>query len=142
MPPKMHRSPFLPHRLTLLALLVACAGAHAQTCSFRSAGSAINFPALDPSAATTATAFMDVDVRCVPGSLSPTFTFSGANGNAPLRMKHATQSAYIPYTVSPTRISGQGANETWRVTGTVLGANYENAPVGNYTDILSATITP
>lgn len=132
----------MPHRLVPLAMFIVCAGAQAQSCTFRSAGSAINFPALDPSAATTATAFMDVRVRCVPGSLSPTFAFSGANGSAPLRMKHTTQNVFIAYTATAALISGSGVNETWRITGTVLGVNYQNARVGNYTDILSATITP
>jgi hypothetical protein len=115
---------------------------HAQNCTFRTAGSPINFPALNPSAPTTVTASMNVRVRCTPASLSPTWGFSGANGSAPLRMKHATQSAYIPYTITATFVSGSGANENWRITGTLLGANYVNARVGAYSDILTATVTP
>jgi hypothetical protein len=57
-------------------------------------------------------------------------------------MKHATQNAFIPYTVATAVVSGGGSTKTWRVTGTVLGANYQNALVGPYSDILSATITP
>ncbi len=56
-------------------------------------------------------------------------------------MRHATQNAFIPYTIDATRLGG-GANEQWRITGTVLGANYANATVGSYSDILTATVTP
>jgi hypothetical protein len=33
-------------------------------------------------------------------------------------------------------------NQNWRVTATVLGTDYQNALVGNYSDTLTATITP
>jgi len=56
-------------------------------------------------------------------------------------MKHSTQNAYIPYTVATTNLGG-GATRTWRITGTVLAANYQNARVGTYSDILTATILP
>jgi hypothetical protein len=56
-------------------------------------------------------------------------------------MKHTTQNAYIPYTVAATT-SGSGSTRTWRITGTVLAANYQNALVGPYSDILSATVLP
>lgn len=127
--------------LVVAALACACFPAYAQTCTFSSTGTALTFPTLDPSAAATATATMDVVVRCIPASITPTWAFSGANGSAPLRMRHATQNAFIPYTIDATRLGG-GANEQWRITGTVLGANYANATVGSYSDILTATVTP
>jgi len=127
--------------LLAAALLVAWSGAHGQICRFVSTGSAINFPALDPSVPATLTAFMDIQVFCLPTSVSPTWGFSGANGSAPLRMKHATQNAFIPYTVATTNLGG-GFIKTWRITGTVLAANYQNALVGSYSDLLSATILP
>lgn len=128
--------------LLAVVLLAACAGAQGQNCTFRTAGSPINFPLLDPSNAVTVTAYMDIRVRCTPAAVSPTWGFSGANGSAPLRMKHASQNVYIPYTVAPTLLSSSGAREDWRITGTVLGANYQNARVGSYSDILSATVLP
>jgi hypothetical protein len=127
--------------LLAAALLVAWSAAHGQSCTFRSTGSPINFPALDPSVSATLTAFMDIQVRCNPGNVSSTWQFSGVNGSAPLRMKHTTQNAYIPYTVAATT-SGSGSTRTWRITGTVLAANYQNALVGPYSDILSATVLP
>ena len=127
--------------LLMGALLAASVAAHGQNCTFRTVGSALNFPSLDPSAAGTVTAFMDVNVKCVPAILSPTWSFSGANGSAPLQMKHSAQNVYIPYTITTTFIGGN-VNETWRISGTILGVNYQNAWVGSYTDILTATVTP
>lgn len=123
-------------------LLVAGFAAHGQTCTFSSAGGALNFPSLDQSNPVTVTAFIIIDVKCVPAGVSPTWTFSGANGSAPLRMKHTALAAFIPYTIAPTFVSGGGAVETWRITGTILGANYQNAPIGSYSDILTATVLP
>ena len=134
-------SPSKLRPLLAAALLVAGSAAHGQNCSFTTTGSAINFPPLDPSVSATLTGFMDIDVRCIPANVSVTWVFSGANGSAPLRMKHGTQNAYIPYTVAATT-TGSGSNKTWRITGTVLAANYQNALVGPYSDILSATVLP
>lgn len=127
--------------LLTAVVLVGWSAAHGQSCTFRSAGSPINFPALNPSVAATLTASMDIRVRCIPASLNPTWGFTGTNGNAPLRMKHSTQNVYIPYTVATTNLGG-GNTKTWRITGTVLAANYQNARVGTYSDILTATILP
>jgi hypothetical protein len=134
------RLPLSP--LLFAALLAVCGNAHGQNCSFASAGTAINFPPLDPSVPATLTGFMDIKVKCTNANIVPTWTFSGANGNTPLRMKHVTQNAYIPYTVTATLAGGSGSTKTWRLTGTVLGANYQNALVGPYSDILSATVLP
>lgn len=115
----------------------------AQSCTFNGGVSSIGFGSLDPSVATTRTAFTDVKVKCNPASgTTPTWQFSGANGNAPLRMKHSTQSAFIPYSVAPSFQGNSGVNQNWRVTATVLGTDYQNALVGSYSDTLTATITP
>ena len=128
--------------LLFAALLAVCGSAHADSCNFTSVGTAINFPPLDPSVSATLTAFMDIQVKCTNATNVPAWTFSGANGDTPLRMKHFTQNAYIPYTVAVNLAGGTGSTKTWRITGTVLGANYQNALVGSYSDILSATILP
>ncbi len=129
-------------RLLFAAALVSGGTCFAQNCVFRSGSSTLSFPTLDPSVASTATAISTVVVRCTPTSVSPTWSFAGANGSAPLRMKHATTANYIPYTIVPSFQSSSGANETWRLTGTVLGANYQNARVGDYSDIVTATVFP
>jgi len=143
----MTRQNRLLPRLTLTPLLFAAllavgTNAQADSCAFASAGTAINFPPLDPSVSATLTAFMDIQVKCSSANNVPTWGFSGANGDTPLRMKHATQNAYIPYTVAANLVGGTGSTKTWRVTGQVLGANYQNALIGPYSDILTATVLP
>jgi spore coat protein U-like protein len=123
------------------ALLIASPVARAD-CTFNSAGGTIAFGSLDPSVANTRTAFVNLSIKCTPAGTTPTWSFSGDNGNAPLQMKHSTQNAFIPYSVATSLQSSSGSNQTWRVTGTVLGTNYQNALVGAYSDRLTATITP
>ncbi len=124
------------------ALVLACSATSGQNCTFRTAGGPINFPVLDQSMPVTVAAFTTVVVRCTPTAVSPAWSFSGANGNAPLRMKHSTLNEYIPYTILPVFMGASGSNETWRITSTVLGVNYENATIGSYSDVLSATVLP
>ena len=117
--------------------------ASAQSCTFNGSGGSIGFGSLDPSVATTATAFIDLKVKCTPASgTTPTWQFTGSNGNAPLRLKHSSQNAFIPYSVAASFQGNTGVNQNWRVTATILGANYQNALVGSYSDILTATVLP
>ena len=132
-------------RIALVVLLLLGAPAlHAQTCTFSSLPSGITFAALDPSAASTQTAFANVQIKCIPASIGivPGFSFTGLYGSAPLRMKHAVQTSFIPYTVAPSRISVSGSTQEWRLTATVLGADYTNAYAGSYSDALIVAITP
>lgn len=127
----------------IAAAILLPAVAWAQSCTFNGSPSSIGFGSLDPSVATTQTAFTDVKVKCTPSnSITPTWQFSGQNGNAPLQMKHATQNAYIPYSVSPSFQGNTGVNQNWRITATVLGTDYQNAVVGPYSDLLTCTILP
>jgi spore coat protein U-like protein len=129
--------------LWIALLLILPALAWGQSCTFNGGVTSIGFGSLDPSIANTRTAFTDVKVKCNPASgLTPTWQFTGQNGNAPLKMKHASQNAFIPYSVSPSFQGSTGVNQNWRVTATVLGTDYQNALVGNYSDTLTATITP
>jgi spore coat protein U-like protein len=124
------------------ALLAASSIALGQTCSFNGSGGSITFSAFDPSVATTQTAFVDLKVKCNPAGFTPTWQFRGAHGNAPLRMKHSSQNAFIPYSVAPSFLSATGVNQNWRVTATVLGTDYQNGLVGSYSDTLTATVIP
>ena len=128
--------------LLLACFLGTCAAAHGQACFFTTGASTIAIGSLDPSSATTRTAFSDVRVLCVPLASTPSWQFTGANGNAPLRMKHATQNAFIPYTASVAFTGNVGLSQNWRITATVLGQDYQNAFGGTYSDLLTATITP
>jgi hypothetical protein len=110
-------------------------------CTFRSTLPGFPFGNLDPSAPTTRSQVSSVLLRCT-GSATPSWQFSGANGSAPLRMKHATVNAFIPYTMTVAYVSGPQSNQRWNLTATVLGQDYENARVGAYSDLLTATVLP
>ena len=124
------------------ALLVAVSVALGQSCQFSGSGGTITFASLDPSVANTKTGFIDLKIKCTPAGTTPTWQFSGTNGNAPLRLKHLSQNAFIPYSVAPSFLGSSGANQNWRVTATILGTDYQNALVGSYSDVLTCAITP
>lgn len=52
----------------------------------------------------------------------------------------------IPYTLAYTNFTGAGlgplTNITSTITGTIANADYINAAVGNYTDVVTFTLTP
>ena len=132
---------------SIAVLLLAGAGdavAQAQTCNFRNPlpGGILFSPALDPSSAGTRTATSDIRVQCT-GNATLGWSFTGINGSSPLRMKHGSLSAFIPYTVAASS-SQQGpvGNQQWVLTATVLGPSYENAPAGSYSGVFIATVLP
>ena len=128
--------------LAFAALVLASGGASAQGCIFTTGAVAANFGALDPASASTRTATATVRIFCLPLSTAPIWQFVGSNGNAPPRMRHASQPAFIPYSLSTTSLGNTGFTQNWRITATVLGGDYENAPAGDYNDRLTATILP
>jgi Spore Coat Protein U domain len=125
----------------VFALLSGVAMSADAACTFKSSSGGISFSPFDPSVATTQTASTSATVQCTGGQ-SPSWQFSGTNGNAPLQMKHATVSFFIPYSVAASFISGGPGNQLWNITATVLGSNYQGAEVGSYSDLLTLTITP
>jgi hypothetical protein len=126
----------------LFALLSGTAVSADAACTFRTSPGGISFSPFDPSVASTQTASTTAMVQCFIFE-SPTWQFSGTNGNAPLQMKHTTLSFFIPYSVSASYVSGGFFNpQVWNITATVLGSNYQGAQVGSYSDLLTLTITP
>ena len=123
------------------ALLLAAGAAAGQSCTFGNQvpAGALFSPPLDPSAAGPRTATTDLQVQCF--FVNPVWSFTGSNGSSPLRMRHQGLPAFIPYTVSPSRVSGI-IFQRWRLTVSVQAADYENAPAGTYSDILTATVLP
>jgi spore coat protein U-like protein len=135
--------------LGALSLLAASATASAQSCAFRGGAPAgITFASLDPSNATVVTASTNVDIRCTGAGVPPpsSWGFSGLYGANPnLRLKHATLTDYIAYSVGnpPLLVSSSGPNnQTYRVTATILPASYLNAYAGTYSDSLTITVSP
>lgn len=152
-----------------LALLPVARPAHARNrnCLFQVNGGVLNlsFGTLDPGAATTVVASMTVGSTnanqvgdCRPTAQNITVTlgnglhFSGGSR----RLSNGTD--FIPYTLtSPPTAPWTGAtggpwsrsrpgNNTYvplpAITGTILGANYENVTAGAYSDTIVITVTP
>lgn len=130
-------------------LFATAVNAGAQNCLFTAAPGSIAFspPGLDPSNAVIRTAFTDVNIRCTGKGVPPPTSWGfvglwGANPN--MNLKHLTLSEFIPYSVGnpPTFVSGSGSNQVWRVTATVLPADYVGASAGDYLDRLTVTVNP
>jgi len=130
--------------LLAAALLMGVGGACAQSCTFKTPPSgAIDFGApLDQSIGNTRTAWADTEIQCTGSAKTPIWTVTGSNGSNPFRLKHATSTATIPYTVIESYVSGGVGNQLWRVTATILGTAYQNVPPGSYADALIITIAP
>lgn len=62
------------------------------------------------------------------------------------RMRHAAVlSEYLPYRLALNPDSGivpKNARQTLTITGTVLGADYQDSSAGNYSDTVVVTILP
>ena len=127
-----------------VALLVGVGSAAAQSCVFRTPlPSVIDFgPPLAQSLANTRTGSTTADIQCTAGAQSPTWIFTGMNGNNPLRLRHAAGNATIAYSVLASYITGGVGNQSWRISATILGPAYENVPAGAYSDALTVTILP
>jgi len=135
--------------LGALLLLAASATASAQNCKFQGGAPAgITFPTLDPSNAIVVTASTQVRINCTGAGVPPpsSWGFAGLYGANPnLRLKHATVSDYIAYSVGnpPLLVSSSGPNnQTYQVTATILPASYLNAYAGTYSDSLTITVSP
>ncbi len=112
---------------------------------------ALNFGTLDPANPVDKNASTSIIFRC--GGSAPMATFfisdddglyeTGPNAN---RMRHTTiTTEYLPYsfTVSPT--SGtvpKNTDQTLTISGTVRGADYQDASVGAYSDTVVISIEP
>lgn len=116
------------------------------TCKFSTATSTLNFGALDPSSASDASASTTVNFWCTKNASYTVTDNNGSNYLAPNRRMKDAGTDYIPYglTYSPATGSGSGKTTpiTLTLTGTVVNANYVNAPVGNYSDTVILSIAP
>jgi hypothetical protein len=134
---------WMPFTLLAGALLVAGDNVVAQSCTFRTPlPGLIQFGTLDPSLAHNVNASTSAAIQCTAGAQSPTWSFTGSHGNAPLQMKHSTVDEYIPYSVAASYVTGGVGNQQWNITATILGANYQNARAGTYSDQLIMQISP
>jgi hypothetical protein len=123
------------------------------SCSFTTHTAALNFGNLDPSNPVDVNATTSVLFRCFRWFIFPVTYFigdddglyeTGPNAN---RMRHTSVTTeYLPYNfaLSPQSgtITGNWANYTLTITGTVRGVDYQNAAMGNYSDRVVISIEP
>jgi spore coat protein U-like protein len=124
----------------------------ASNCRFIPPKSAdINFGILDPTNPVNVTVSASVIIRCSGSDPLATFGITdddglhetGLNAN---RMQHTVIAGqYIPYSLSylPTSATiPRNTNQTITITGTLNGANYQNAIAGIFTDVVTLTVAP
>jgi spore coat protein U-like protein len=119
------------------------------SCRFENSGpTALSFGTLDQSVATNATASTgNIAFRCTTG-VNSSVTKASPNDSAPNAHRLVDGANSIPYTATLNNAvqtgSGHGAGGTKNMTvsGTILNADYVDAPAGSYADTLTLTITP
>ena len=123
------------------------------SCSFTTSTSALNFGNLDPSNPVDVTRTTSVLFRCFRWFIFPVTFFIGDDdglyeiGTNANRMRHTTMTTeYLPYnfTLTPQSgtVTGNLANHTLTITGTVRGVDYQDATMGNYSDRVIVSIEP
>lgn len=122
-----------------------------SNCRFTTASpSALDFGAIDPSSAASATASVTIGYRCNGGSAIVTWGMTANDGLHPAgpgvqRMRHATDFAqYLPYSLNlpASGTAPRNTNQTLTLTGTVAPAAFQTAIAGSYADAVVLTIAP
>lgn len=123
-------------------------------CSFKTNAANLSFGVLNPISPVNVTASTAAIFTCKGSAPLVVYNItqnSGLNSTGPggNRLKHATNpTAYLPYSLSlvpdapsfPRETPPQ--DHTVTVTGTLLGADYQTALAGNYTDTVTIDIVP
>lgn len=117
-------------------------------CQFQAGSTtgSIAFGVLDPITAPNVTGAIQLDVRCTPpGDYAiAQWTWVSANGGASIGKMTGGTPPYAPginYSVSIS-VAGGGANRTLTLTLQIAGPNYVNVSAGNYSDVLTLSVTP
>ncbi len=122
-----------------------------SVCKFSSGTSVLDFGTLDPAVGTDVGAAASIGFRCMGSAPTATFEIASDDGlyesapGAP-RMRHASAPAeFLPYGLTLSPESGTIPKGVWQilaVSGTVRGADYRDARVGNYSDTVTLSILP
>nr|WP_314898987.1 spore coat protein U domain-containing protein [uncultured Deefgea sp.] len=86
-----------------------------------------------------------IQINCVLGESYKLELNNGLHADgAQRRMKHESQSAWLPYGLNVNPSSGQGTGQNINVTltATVAENDYQSRPIGRYNDTVILTITP
>jgi spore coat protein U-like protein len=121
-----------------------------EACAFRSVPT-VNFPALDPATgAAVDSPTVNLTFNCTSGvgyTLTDPNNPLVGDGTYSGNLSDASANT-IPYTLTYTNFTGTGAgggagNEiSSAITGHILAGNYDSAPAGSYTEVVTFTITP
>lgn len=136
----MHGTSNALRTLLFVIALSTAVPAMAQTCTFNSnQPGSVSFGIIDPTLTTPATFSVILNFKCT-GSANAGFNIAGQNDTGPgaYQLKHITQAQYIPYSISTVIIPGTKIT----LNGQIVATDYQNAYVGNYTDVLTVTIFP
>lgn len=144
------------HRIArAIAVLVAASAMPAYSlagnngCAFNASGTTgLAFPTLDPSSGALVTANATVQVGDCPSGQTMLVTVDqGQRMNRTMIRVGGTE--LIPYSVSTPTFSpgnasgpGNGLYKTATFTGTVQASAYADAVAGNYSDVLTVTVSP
>lgn len=120
-------------------------------CKFNSNTANLNFGNLDPANPVDKTITTSVTFRC--GGSAPIASFSITDddglyeaGQDANRMRHIlTTTEFLPYSLTLSPTSGtipKNTDETLTLTGTVRGADYQDALAGSFSDTVTLTIAP
>lgn len=125
-----------------------------SNCTFKTAAANLPFGVLDPISPVNVTASASAVFKCLGSAPLVVYMItqdSGLNSTGPggNRMRHSTNpTAYLTYSLAIVPDTGSFPKETppqdhtVTVTGTVLGADYQTALPGNYSDTVTLTINP
>jgi spore coat protein U-like protein len=143
--------------LRLFAIAVLCAAPPAfakdRLCQFQARGLSMSFGSLDPSSGSNATAVMSAATLNADkaGDCDRPVTMvidgdGGQNYSGSRRLRNATGTNFIPYTLVglPITSSGPGNNvyAPFTFSGQILWSSYANAPAGTYSDTVMISVTP
>jgi len=150
---KKHKRAFLGLAAAVLLLGVPAAGwSNGNNCGFQAKGLSMSFGSLDPASGVNVTRSIAAATLnanragdCAPGQ---TMQVSGGNGQnfggGSRRLSNGSD--FIRYSLAlPTAGQngpGNGSYTAFTFNGTVLGADYENASAGTYSDTVVITVSP
>jgi spore coat protein U-like protein len=121
-------------------------------CKFNLAASALTIANsganIDPSVGTDATGTTNVLYRCTSGTTAAVTAANGTNASGTQQRVKDAGTNYMNYALGLTGGAqaglgfGAGGDRTLVVTGTIVQADFVNAPAGAYSDTVVLTITP
>ncbi|MEP7329742.1 MAG: hypothetical protein ABI777_11060 [Betaproteobacteria bacterium] len=122
-------------------LLGATGVASGQTCTYNAGQpNTASFGTIDPTLSVTKVFSLTINYKCTGGA-NASFTITGANDTGPgaYRLRHVTQlTQFMNYTITTADLPGTKIV----LNGQLVAADYQDAYVGSYADILNVLVLP